>query len=229
MASPSVAATRPPRRTQAKRSADTQAALLDATLACLIEHGYARVTTTQIEARAGTSRGARLHHYPTKSALVSAAVERLYAGIARRYGEAMERVAPDADRFRAGFRLLWQTYVEPAHGAVLELYIAARTDEDLRERLRELSERHHQLVRRRANGYFPSLANRDANGLLETLQATLTGLAVRRLVHGDRVEDEQVLDLIERMVARTFDAAGDASNPSDAPPNVGARSETEKT
>jgi len=201
--------------------------LLDATLQCLIEQGYARTTTAQIEARAGASRGARLHHYPTKAELVSAAVERLYAGIARRYDAAMEQVAPDADRFRAGFRLLWETYVEPAHGAVLELYIAARTDDDLRERLRALSERHHQIVRRRANGYFPSLANREANGLLETLQAALTGLAVRRLVHGDRVEDEQVLDLIERMVARTFTGAGNPPQAADGRTDVGAASRTE--
>jgi len=192
------------RRTQAERRADTRAALLEATLACLIECGYAGTTTAGIERRAGVSRGARLHHYPTKAALLSAAVEWLYAEIARRYREAMARVAPDADRFRAGFRLLWATYVDPAHAAVLELYVAARTDDDLRAHLRALADRHHRLVRRRANGYFPALATRDANGLLETLQATMTGLAFRRLVHGEAGHDEQVLDLIERMVERTF-------------------------
>jgi len=213
MASPApVAKRRPGRRTQAERSADTRAVLLDATLACLVETGYAGTTTAEIEARAGVSRGARLHHYPTKAALLSAAVEHLYAGIAHRYREAMTRVAPDADRFRAGFRLLWETYVDPAHAAVLELWVAARTDSDLRERLCELSGRHHRLVRRRANEYFPNLATRDANGLLETLHATMNGLAVRRLVHGDAVDDEQVLDLVERMVERTFEPPGGADS-----------------
>jgi AcrR family transcriptional regulator len=197
---------RPSRRTQAQRSASTRSRLLDATLECLVEQGYARTTIAEIEARAGVSRGARLHHFGTKAVLVTAAVDRLYQGIERRYGEAMARVAPDADRFRAGFRLLWETYVDPTHAAVLELYVAARTDRELRETLRELSRSHHQLVRRRANGYFPSLANRDAGGLLETLQAALTGLAVRRMVFGERVHDEQVLDLIERMVKQTFEA-----------------------
>jgi AcrR family transcriptional regulator len=192
------------RRTQAERRADTRGLLLDATLASLIEEGYAATTMAAIERRAGVSRGARLHHYPTKAALLGAAVERLYTGIAERYRQAMSRVAPDADRFRVGFRLLFATYMEPSHAAVLELYVAARTDDDLRERLHELSRRHHYLVRRRANAYFPDLATRDANGLLETLQATMTGLAFRRLVHGEAVDDEQVLDLIERMVERTF-------------------------
>jgi AcrR family transcriptional regulator len=194
------------RRTQAERSASTQSRLLDATLECLVEQGYARTTIAEIEARAGVSRGARLHHFGTKALLVTAAVDRLYETIERRYAEAMARVAPDADRFRAGFRLLWETYVDPTHAAVLELYVAARTDPELRETLRELSRSHHQLVRRRANEYFPNLANRDASGLLETLQAALTGLAVRRMVFGERVHDEQVLALIERMVKQTLEA-----------------------
>lgn len=215
MDSPASAATPSPasgsrrRRTQAERSASTRTRLLDATLACLIEQGYARTTTAQIEARAGTSRGARLHHFATKASLVSAAVERLYAGIATRYRAAMSHVAPDADRFRAGFRLLWETYVDKAHAAVLELYVAARTEPELRDHLRELSERHRRLVRQRANEYFPNLAHRDANGLLEALQAALTGLAVERMVHGERVNDERVLDLIERMVKQTFTASDD--------------------
>jgi AcrR family transcriptional regulator len=227
--SSSAVAERPARRTQAERSADTQRQLLEATLACLIDQGYARTTTAEIEARAGASRGARLHHYPTKAVLVSAAVEQLYAGIAERYDAAMKRVAPDADRFRAGFRLLWATYVDPAYAAVLELCIAARTDPELRTRLRELSERHHQLVRHQANAYFPNLANREANGLLETLQATLSGLALRRLVNGDRGEDEHVLDLIERMVARTFYHDAAELSGTELPTNEAARTEPSAT
>ena len=192
------------RRTQAERSASTQSRLLDATLECLIEQGYARTTTAQIEARAEVSRGARLHHFATKAVLVAAAVERLYQAIARRYAAAIAQVGPDQDRFRAGLRLLWETYVDPTHAAVIELFVAARTDGELRQTLRELGRRHQQLVRRRANEYFPDFAHHDADGLFETIQAAFTGLAVNRMVHGDRVPDEQVLDLIERLVERAF-------------------------
>jgi AcrR family transcriptional regulator len=192
------------RRTQAQRSASTQSRLLDATLECLIEQGYARTTTAQIEASAQVARGARLHHFATKALLVAAAVERLYQDIALRYAEAISKVAPDEDRFRAGLRLLWETYVDPTHAAVIELFVAARTDSELRATLRELGRRHQQLVRRRANEYFPDLAHHDADGLFETIQAAFTGLAVHRMVHGERVPDKQVLDLIERLVERAF-------------------------
>ena len=64
------------RRTQRERSAATQAALLDAAIDCLIAEGYANTTTSRVAARAGLSRGAHLHHFQTRAALVAAAVER---------------------------------------------------------------------------------------------------------------------------------------------------------
>src|SRR5437764_3220914 len=65
------------RRTQAQRSASTRAALLDATITSLVEVGYANTTTTGIAERAGVSRGAQMHHFPTKADLVASAIEHL--------------------------------------------------------------------------------------------------------------------------------------------------------
>src|SRR5436190_18849808 len=72
-----AAAGRPPRRTQAERRATTRTALLDATIDCLVEEGYAGTTTTRIVERAGVSRGAQVHHFPTKAELVAEAVRHL--------------------------------------------------------------------------------------------------------------------------------------------------------
>jgi tetracycline repressor-like protein len=55
---------------QQDRSRATQRRLLDATVDCLVEVGWAGTTTTLVSERAGVSRGAQLHHYPTKDALV---------------------------------------------------------------------------------------------------------------------------------------------------------------
>jgi AcrR family transcriptional regulator len=46
------------RRTQAMRTEETRAALLDATIELLGEVGYAALTTREVAARAGVSRGA---------------------------------------------------------------------------------------------------------------------------------------------------------------------------
>ena len=66
------------RRTQEERSAETRTRLLDAAIECLLKLGYAGTTTTEIATRAKVSRGAQLHHYPTKQELLTAAVEHLF-------------------------------------------------------------------------------------------------------------------------------------------------------
>ena len=64
------------RPTQA-RSIATRTALLDAALETLAEKGYAATTTIETARRAGLSRGAQLHHFPTKAQLLTAAVDHL--------------------------------------------------------------------------------------------------------------------------------------------------------
>jgi AcrR family transcriptional regulator len=57
------------RRTQEERRAATRGALLDATIDCLVEYGYHGVTTSRVAERAGVSRGAQVHYFPTKTDL----------------------------------------------------------------------------------------------------------------------------------------------------------------
>src|SRR5690349_12447170 len=71
-----------PRRNSGAARADRDAAamrqrLLDAAVECLIELGVAATTTLAVQRRAGTSRGALLHHFPTHAALLAASVAEL--------------------------------------------------------------------------------------------------------------------------------------------------------
>lgn len=127
---------KPPRRTQAERRATTRAALLDATIDCLNEFGYADTTTNRIVERAGVSRGAQVHHFPTKAELVIEAVRHLSE---RRHAELMREAdrlpAAGPDRVRSALDLLWKIHTGPLFGASLELWTAARTDPELRSAL----------------------------------------------------------------------------------------------
>ncbi len=115
--------TAPPRRTQAERTASTRARLLDAAIDVLVDLGYARTSTQEIARRAGVSRGAQLHHFPTREALVVAAVEHL---VERRLAEFLT-----VDRDGAGLELLLDAFSGPLFHAALELWVAARTDPSL--------------------------------------------------------------------------------------------------
>lgn len=125
------------RRTQRERSAATRDRLLDATIDCIVELGYAATSTTVICRRAGVSRGAQVHHFPTKASLVAAAIERLFT---RRHDQFRQSLPtqPDLD---SAFAELWELYSGATLDAWMELLIAARTDPVLREQLRGVDER----------------------------------------------------------------------------------------
>lgn len=127
----------PPRRTQEQRTAQTRHRLLEATLACLVEDGYARTTTQAIAARAGLSRGAQLHHFPTKESLVVAAVEHLAQKRQAEIRDALTATATPAH----GLELLADTFSGPLFLAALELWVAARTEPALRAALQPLERR----------------------------------------------------------------------------------------
>ena len=144
--------------------------LLEATVDSLVEHGWAGTSTTGVSQRAGVSRGAQLHHFPSKQALVIAAVEHL----TERRRDEMRAVAADlpaAGRTRAVLDVLAQNVTAPVFFAALELWVAARTDDDLRASVGPLERR----VGRETHAYAVELLQvDDARGRnRELVQATL--------------------------------------------------------
>jgi AcrR family transcriptional regulator len=123
------------RRTQAERTAETTARLLEATAACLIERGYAGTSTVEVCRRAGVSRGALLHHFPTKDDLVAAAVDHVVDLRVEEFLVAMRTVPPETDvvtRLETAIDVLWGIFRGDTAAATIELIVAARTDPELR-------------------------------------------------------------------------------------------------
>src|SRR3954466_3691359 len=172
------------RRSQAERSATTREALLDGAIACLIEEGYASTTTSRVAERAGLSRGAHLHHFQTRTALVAAAVEEL----AHRWlGELREATAGPPggpERTLAGLDLLWAHYASPLYQGAMDLWTDARSDDELREQLIEVERMLDRETLELAHILFPDLAgSRDFEALLALAVATVRGLAILDILH----------------------------------------------
>src|SRR4051794_16014216 len=175
------------RRTQAERTATTRAALLDATIECLVERGYRRTTTTEVAHRARLSPGALLHHFPTRADLLCAAVGHLFDQRNAEFRKAMADLAPGADRVDAAIDLLWSNFSGPTFVAWLELWIGARTDPELADAVvrldREFTDSSEAIFRElfaeeaSANPDLP----RIALGLLFSL---MDGLALGRVIPG---------------------------------------------
>ena len=125
--------------TQVERSASTRSRLLEATIDVLIDDGYAATTTTMIAERAGVSRGAQLHHYPTKAELVAAAVEHLARKLIDQFAATLD-ATPEGERVEFLLDAMWSSFSVPLLTAWVELSVAARTDAEVRERLSAVSD-----------------------------------------------------------------------------------------
>lgn len=132
---------RPRRLTQAERRETTRTALLEATIDCLAEYGYAGTTTTRVAELAGLSRGAQLNYFASKAALVAAAVGHLADRRIEELRSLVAELPDDADWVPALLDALWEAHRGDVFFATLELWVAARTDDELRVALVEL-ERH---------------------------------------------------------------------------------------
>jgi len=122
-------------RTQAERSERTRELLLDATIECLVELGYARTTVQEICQRAGLSRGAQQHHFTTKAELMTSALEHLFKRLSDEILAATAELPAGPSRIEAGVDLLWRAYSGTLSTAAVELWVAARTDPELRRTL----------------------------------------------------------------------------------------------
>jgi AcrR family transcriptional regulator len=179
---------------QQLRSRATQTRLLDATVESLVERGWSGTTTTAVAQRAGVSRGAQLHHYPTKTALVIAAVEHLTQ---RRAGELRAEAAAlpgGPQRLDRVLDLLSASFTGPLFVAALELWVAARTDEELRGALVPLEARIGREMHRLAVDLLG--VDERKPGVREAVQATLDllrGLGVANLLSDDSARRRALL------------------------------------
>jgi len=177
--------------------------LLEATVDCLVEHGWSGTTTTLVSRRAGVSRGAQLHHFPTKNDLVVAAVEHL----SELRGEELRRAACDLPsgkrRTRAVLEMFADHFTGPVFTAALELWVAARTDEALHLAVVPLEQRVGREAHRIAIDAL-GVDEREPR-VRELVQATLDlvrGLGLANTITDDAARRKKIL----KAWAHTLDA-----------------------
>ena len=202
------------RKTQAERSAETQRRLLEATLDCIAEQGYPHTTTTMIVARAGVSRGAQVHHYPTKLDLVTAAVAYLYD---REYEDADRIVHELSQAERPLERLIRLIWEDKFHGRLwevtLELVVAARTDPELREWIKPLYERYHAHGLNAATEF---LRPREADSapldiVFNFCTCVLRGMAFQRIFRDDPAYHQRLLTMLIDFAGERLDVRWEGS------------------
>lgn len=166
------------RRPQQERAAATRAKVLEAAYESLLDRGYGATTVGEVQARAGVARGTLLHHFPTRGSLMAGVVEDIIerrlrvltavgdgggeggavGGAGVRPGDQDKNqndddnngavLAPIAASWDDVVDLVWSELQSPPFTAALELWVASRTDPDLRQALIPLQERIFGTVHR---------------------------------------------------------------------------------
>lgn len=206
---------------QARKSASTRLQIVEATLRCFVKLGYSHTTTPAIAEEAGLSRGAMLHHFPSRVDVVRAAVLHLHAKRLVAFRAAVDGLPAGANRAHAALRAHWEQLRHPLYSVFIELYVAARTDPELADILGPADAAFVRELRATAVEVVPEWRDRGRNFDLGYNLAicALQGLALNMLRKPATEPDEAFLRYLEERVdelARGAPVAGNESRPKGA-------------
>ncbi|MEV0331230.1 TetR/AcrR family transcriptional regulator [Nocardia sp. NPDC050717] len=187
-----------PHEPKQDRSRATRLRLLEATIDCLAETGWAAATVSVVAERAGVSRGAAQHHFPTREDLITAALEYMFdvrMDQSTVEDELVNEVAQGEGRTRAVVSALVESYTSPLFKAALQVWTHAAADPALRERIVPLEARFGRTAHRRA---VQALGVDDSDPVAHHLvQATLDlarGLGLADVLTDDSARRKQIVD-----------------------------------
>jgi AcrR family transcriptional regulator len=177
------------------RSRATRDRLLEAAVASLAESGWARTTVATVAARAGVSRGAAQHHFPTRADLVTAAIMHMTDVRTISLRAALADPPSGANRTRWALDQLVSLYTGTLFRAALHVWAEAAVDPDLRAQVIPLE----RTLAREAFRLAVVLldVDPDAPGVRDIVAGTLDlarGLGLANILTDDSRRRARILD-----------------------------------
>ena len=187
---------------QARKSAATRNQIVSAAIRCIVEYSYSKTTMMKISEKAGLSRGATLHHFPSKMDIIRAVVRHLHDRRIQAFRSAIKDIPPDADMAHMAVQGYSDQVNHPIYIALFELSVAARTDEELRKILHPAQLAFDREWYETAWELFPEWhADRKAFDLaLNLSQITMEGMAMRNFTHAGEYDRQRVLVYLEEKI-----------------------------
>lgn len=181
----------PPRKVRGpnkERRDLTRIRLLEAAVGCLFELGYAATTTTRVVERAGYTRGAILHHFPTKVDLMLETALHIIDSQNAFRASLRDTVAPAREQLEQYVDVMWASWDRPHAFALLEIMMGVRGDPELAERFPKIK---RQIEGNQRDGFWrlaqaAGIRDREAVDALAVYSvATMRGLAIERIFRPD--------------------------------------------
>ena len=171
---------------QAIKSKSARTAFCNATIESLITLGYAKTSLNVVAKKACFSKGALQYHFPTKEDLVTATANQLL----QRTDYEQQDKKVDFHSIHDVVFYIWRKLVNtPPYLALLEILIAARTDNALKERIKStLSEWNKTFENQAIENYQAKKVDEDVSQLMKMTRNFLRGLVLQK--HYEPVLDE---------------------------------------
>jgi AcrR family transcriptional regulator len=197
-----VVAPRRPANGSQLRADRTRARVIDETIRCILEEGFAAASVKHITERAGVTWGVVQYHFGDRDGLLMAVVDKGFGELLESLRELPLGSENTRDRTESIVTAAWEAFSSPTSMAALEILIATRAmrDPDASGRRGELGRAFVKLGRHIGEG----LNARHAAAIGNTIWATLRGLVVAQLVIHEpldtRSERRALVDMITAYV-----------------------------
>lgn len=215
------------RPTQARAIA-MRGRLIEAALDSIFELGYRSASTPEFTRRAEVSRGALLHHFPTRSDIVVAAMEHLLSTGTQEIRDIAVKVAREEVSLEEFVEFLWQMFSGRFFYLSLEFINEARTDPKLRERMIPVVKDFHEAL----DGIWTTF-EKQADGEPGTTRVALNltvclvrGMGVQTVLKHDPVYFRSMLEVWKKILPHLLE--GRWAEPFPTQPPVPVRESGEK-
>lgn len=201
---------------QAQKSALTRERILEAVIDCFIDEGYTHVTTAKVASSAGVSRGAMLHHFPSKGELIRATVEYLHEKLLKDYTARINRIPKKltgSERRRAGLHAYWRHLTGDLFMTYHELCIAGRKDPELKDILDASLSDFEQHVAATNSELFAEWEGQGDRFLLamDVTRFMMGGMAMNRITGLRKKRVDRMIDYLADRLEEIFEEGADTA------------------
>jgi AcrR family transcriptional regulator len=181
----------------AKRSAATRRSVLEAAIASLFEHGYGATSTVTVAERAGVSRGAMMHQFPSKADLMTFVVEAVAEEDFELYRTLLADVTAPRERVMAYPLAAWRVLSRPAGVAVLEIFQGSRSDRALARKLAPAQAR----IERTAKAHLQQEFHRTPSApLMHLVVGAVRGLSITQVIAPEGDDGIDAIRMLQQLI-----------------------------
>lgn len=182
------------RQTQAERRQQTLQKLHEATVECIVNKGFSRLTTADIAEAADLSQGALFRYYPSKTAAVAGATRYLFDKVIRDFncllGEPCEpnlmKIVDDLETWFHSADFI----------AVSRLFAESSADAELKEAIQPLIEQHRLNTHALIEQAFPAESQAMLRSAAHAVIYLMQGIATEKHLIADDFIERDIMQLV---------------------------------